>query len=510
MARLLIRSLLISPRTPLHFRPSPASSLQLTPCTLGLIPWSCSFAPRYPSCSLRGLSSLSPRASYSARHLALRRRLAPRRRRTRRLTPPQLDVFICIEENLPDDPQIQNIAETLRKDVPDAMKVAFAGLKERKYKTRDKSIKDVNKYDNVELSLLLCDDAFIRKLNKDWRDEDSVTDVLSMSQHIPGLNIPILLLGDIVISIDTAARQAEERGHTLLDEIRILMVHGLLHLLGFDHEISCEAEEEMVIEEEHVLSSLGWKEKGLIKSAYDLIQDEDNFSDHNQELKNGGTVKDCNPKLSHIWFDIDDKLLDDDCQVLRRSAEALREAISREVKLTVVTEKSRAAIARAMEMVNLGECISVSPGIFLHGAIVCGRQGHEIYRANLDQDLCEEAFSYSLEHEIPLVAFSDDQCLTLFEHSFVNSLHKRHYEPKAKILPSVQHLLENPSIQKLAFLRTTSNSSMLQTHLLEMTKGRAHIVETHPDMLEIVPLGVSKSNGIKILLDHLEIDSDEV
>lgn len=60
--------------------------------------------------------------------------------------------------------------------------------------------------------------------------------------------------------------------------INDIQVHGLLHLLGFDHEISCEAEEEMVIEEEHVLSSLGWKEKGLIKSAYDLIQDEDNFS----------------------------------------------------------------------------------------------------------------------------------------------------------------------------------------------------------------------------------------
>jgi ssRNA-specific RNase YbeY (16S rRNA maturation enzyme) len=116
-----------------------------------------------------------------------------------------------------------------------------------------------------------------------------------------------LLLGDIVISIETAARQAEERGHTLLDEIRILMVcslssflsgsqvvtifvtfswdglmfiqvHGLLHLLGFDHEISCEAEEEMVIEEERVLSSLGWKEKGLIKSAYDLVQNEVNLS----------------------------------------------------------------------------------------------------------------------------------------------------------------------------------------------------------------------------------------
>lgn len=140
-----------------------------------------------------------------------------------------------------------------------AMKLAFDGLKGSGYKTRDTAISDVGGFDSVELSILLCNDEFIRKLNKEWRDEDHATDVLSMSSHIPELKIPIvriqladyklhwvlltinkiktyildanyvmnclqLMLGDIVISVETAARQAEERGHTLLDEIRILMV----------------------------------------------------------------------------------------------------------------------------------------------------------------------------------------------------------------------------------------------------------------------------------------------
>lgn len=73
-----------------------------------------------------------------------------------------------------------------------AMKVAFDGLKDSKYKTRDASITDVDKFDNIELSVLLCNDDFIQKLNKEWRDEDHATDVLSMSQHIPGLDIPIV------------------------------------------------------------------------------------------------------------------------------------------------------------------------------------------------------------------------------------------------------------------------------------------------------------------------------
>ncbi|RWV97842.1 hypothetical protein GW17_00039339, partial [Ensete ventricosum] len=85
-----------------------------------------------------------------------------------------------------------------------------------------------------------------------------------------------LLLGDIVISVETASRQAQERGYTPLDEIRVLMVgllflllsvHGLLHLLGFDHEISHEAEAEMEKEEELILRKFGWKGKGLIKST---------------------------------------------------------------------------------------------------------------------------------------------------------------------------------------------------------------------------------------------------
>ena len=86
----------------------------------------------------------------------------------------------------------QDIAEMLRLNVPMAMKLAFDGLKDSKYKTRDPAIDDVGHFATVELSVLLCNDEFIRKLNKDWRDEDHATDVLSMSQHIPELKLPIV------------------------------------------------------------------------------------------------------------------------------------------------------------------------------------------------------------------------------------------------------------------------------------------------------------------------------
>ncbi len=93
-----------------------------------------------------------------------------------------------------------------------------------------------------EVSLLFCDDAVIHPLNRDWRGKDKPTDVLSFSQQEGELIGDPNLLGDIIISIDTAQRQADERGHSLAVEVRVLVVHGLCHLLGYDHEEDDEAE----------------------------------------------------------------------------------------------------------------------------------------------------------------------------------------------------------------------------------------------------------------------------
>ena len=91
---------------------------------------------------------------------------------------------------------------------------------------------------DAELSILLVSDGEMRKLNRDWRGRDRPTDVLAFAQREGAGPAPDALLGDVVISVDTARRQAEERGHTLGREGERLLVHGLLHLLGYDHERS--------------------------------------------------------------------------------------------------------------------------------------------------------------------------------------------------------------------------------------------------------------------------------
>jgi rRNA maturation RNase YbeY len=90
-----------------------------------------------------------------------------------------------------------------------------------------------------ELSVALVGDEAIRGLNARYRRIDRSTDVLAFAQREgedPTLGGP--LLGDVVISIDTAARQARGKQTTLAEEVRVLLAHGILHLLGYDHERS--------------------------------------------------------------------------------------------------------------------------------------------------------------------------------------------------------------------------------------------------------------------------------
>lgn len=87
------------------------------------------------------------------------------------------------------------------------------------------------------VEVLLASDAELRRLNRRYRGKNKATDVLSFpAEIVPGLPQEHQHAGDLAVSLDTAARQAEEHGHTLATEVRVLLLHGLLHLAGMDHE----------------------------------------------------------------------------------------------------------------------------------------------------------------------------------------------------------------------------------------------------------------------------------
>lgn len=97
--------------------------------------------------------------------------------------------------------------------------------------------------DKCEVSVLLTDDSRIRELNRDYRGIDSPTDVLAFAMHDDqeNKNLNPNILGDIVISLETAKRQAETAHHSCDREVVILTIHGILHLIGYDHKTQEEA-----------------------------------------------------------------------------------------------------------------------------------------------------------------------------------------------------------------------------------------------------------------------------
>jgi probable rRNA maturation factor len=113
--------------------------------------------------------------------------------------------------------------------------------------------------EDAELSILLVGDRRIRSLNREWRGKDAATDVLSFPLSDPPGIGP--LLGDVVVSLDTAVRRAREDGRPVAAELDRYLAHGILHLLGFDHERPADARR--MAEREEALA----RSEGLVGAA---------------------------------------------------------------------------------------------------------------------------------------------------------------------------------------------------------------------------------------------------
>lgn len=134
---------------------------------------------------------------------------------------PQID--LAVEAGAwPSEPALRQLAGR-------AVAAAFAVLAELRAAAAERAA-------GGELSLLFTDDAAMRRLNRQWRDQDRPTNVLSFPQAAGPL------LGDVILAAETVAREATLAEKPLEDHMAHLIVHGFLHLLGYDHETEAEAE----------------------------------------------------------------------------------------------------------------------------------------------------------------------------------------------------------------------------------------------------------------------------
>jgi probable rRNA maturation factor len=137
---------------------------------------------------------------------------------------------------------------TKRTSEPRAARVAIAlengphrGLTRADLKRRVEAMLDALQLDKAEFSLVLTDDDQIQNLNRDYRGKDKPTDVLAFAQREGEFGaLAGDLLGDVIVSVPTARRQAIAEKRTLVDEVTMLVAHGLLHLLGWDHETAAK------------------------------------------------------------------------------------------------------------------------------------------------------------------------------------------------------------------------------------------------------------------------------
>lgn len=115
------------------------------------------------------------------------------------------------------------------------------------------------KLENVEFNIIFVDSKTIHEINKTYRNVDRVTDVISFAlEDNKTIELEHRLLGDIYICIEKAEEQADEYGHSFLRELSFLTIHGLLHLLGYDH-MEKDEEEIMFKKQEDILNEFGIK-----------------------------------------------------------------------------------------------------------------------------------------------------------------------------------------------------------------------------------------------------------
>ena len=116
-----------------------------------------------------------------------------------------------------------------------------------------------------EVELIITDDATMRELNAEYRGKDSITDVLSFPMDAPFTEQSVydMPLGSIIIAESFVKAKAEEHGHTIQDELSLLFIHGMLHLLGFDHE---NDDGEMRAREKELIEEFGLPKSLIVRT----------------------------------------------------------------------------------------------------------------------------------------------------------------------------------------------------------------------------------------------------
>ena len=292
----------------------------------------------------------------------------------------------------------------------------------------------------------------------------------------------------------------------MLDECRVLLAHGVLHLLGFDHEEDAEEAREMAAAERAVLQACFGAGEGLIALA---------GGEAGGQAVAAGTrttkKRSSSREIKLVCLDMDGTLLDSTSSVLESSVEALTLAMERGVRVMLATGKARPAAMAAIDTVarlkGSGLVGLASPGIFLQGLQVYGRGGAALQSGCLDMDVARRVLEFAREHGVAVTCFLGDECVAPRITPELEELHYRYYEPYPEER-SIDEILAGPSIRKMLMMnddvaRMAALRPGMDDALLGTGAGTMVAVDT---MLEVVPRGFNKGTALRTLLRDFEGD----
>lgn len=141
----------------------------------------------------------------------------------------------------------------------ESIDLPYEGISKKKVISLTKKAAALASLDNIALSIILTDNSYIQEINRTYRKKNTSTDVISFVNRdvkLPFSEEGLEDLGDIFISLEKAREQSLDYGVTYIDEVKRLVVHGILHCAGYDHERSPQEARKMALREEEILKQL--------------------------------------------------------------------------------------------------------------------------------------------------------------------------------------------------------------------------------------------------------------
>lgn len=205
-----------------------------------------------------------------------------------------------------------------------------------------------------------------------------------------------------------------------------------------------------------------------------------------------------------IAIDQDGTLLNDDGSVSERNVQAVKTAVSRNIKVIIATGKTRGSAVRVMARLGIQ-----APGVFTQGLVICNADGSIRYEQALDRETAVQLIQFAESHNLPQSAYCGLRILTPRADVYQTILHEKYHEPAPVVVGSLLDIIDDIRINKLLL---ADEETPLETRqaLKDLVGEKATVTQGVPEYQEVLPPGASKGRGVQMLLDDLGINTADM